>query len=549
MQNPYLKTLLFLLTSSFLYFNANAQVLQCKQSVNFADLDINNVRARHYASGNMWFDPIHRNPHYEVPKGSGKHSMFSFDLWFGAVDEMGRRRMDLQRYSGSLSSPKYFPGPLNDIGDTFSDVCEHYDRVWKINKTTLDSFRQGLLNEIPKDILEWPARNNPHIAYSPEGDLAPFVDVNGDHNYNPINGDFPEILGDQTLWWVFNDKGAYGSPLASKTLQIDGQCMAYAYKDVPALQNHTFYKYTFTNKSQLRLDSVMVGMFIESDLGQFDDDYVGCDTLREMGIFYNGDAVDGSYGEDIPMVGVKLLQGTQKEDETYSGLYTCWFRGKNWTVWGLPENENSAFNGLWGLSGDGRAMTYGGNGQGSGQGNTTLYMYPSDPTDPEGWSECSEEHQPSDRHLVMGIGPTSMQNLEQKEFHFAVLWVKTGVEYPCPSFEPLQRAADLAQGLFDEGLITNIEENPTLINQTSKLHLFPNPITAHSHLFLEQNPNQTFQKGKMNLFDSLGRLVKSMELKDKHHNEWQVSELQSGVYFYRLQWQNGGMENGKLMVQ
>ena len=94
--------------------------------------------------------------------------------------------------------------------------------------------------EIPSIIKNWPATradDDPeNIAYY----LAPFYDKDGDGEYNPSNGDYPyydidnelchtkiptmeeevhgtmhgsiladQVLkGDQTLWWIFNDKGA-----------------------------------------------------------------------------------------------------------------------------------------------------------------------------------------------------------------------------------------------------------------------------------------------------------------------------------------------------
>ena len=544
MQKQYFKALFFLL---LFYFNSYAQLPQCERGVNFADLDINNVRARHWASGSMWFDPFGSEPHYEIPKGSNQTMFFSFDFWFGAVDEMGRRRTDFQTYAGNQGNTKYFPGPLNDIGDTFVEICEHYDRVWKINKSTIDSFRLGLLSEIPKDILEWPAHNNPHITYSPENELAPFIDVNGDQNYNPMDGDFPEILGDQTLWWVFNDKGGYGSPFADRTLQIDGQGMAYAYNSIPELQNHTFYRYTFTNKSNLRLDSVIVGMFADVDLGQFDDDFMGCDTLRNMAIAYNGDAYDGDYGEDIPMIGLKLLRGLQKGTEEHSGMYTFWTRPKTFSIWGIPETFKEAFFALRGLSDGGSPMTYGGVGYG---GETpTLFMFPSDPTDEEGWSECSENNPPAERKFMIGTGPITLEHLESATLDFAVLWTDENVEYPCPSFAPIQEVADYVQDLFDNEILTNIEEKPTSTNSKSSIHLFPNPAAENTILSLEQNPNQAFQTGEWKLFDATGKLMGSVTLKASHRNEWKFSGLPSGIYFYQLQWENGSMESGKWVVQ
>ncbi|MEZ4883098.1 MAG: T9SS type A sorting domain-containing protein [Chitinophagales bacterium] len=539
MQNNYFKTLFVLL---FIHFNVHAQLPQCEKGVTFADLDINNVRARYWASGNMWFDPLTTHPHYEVPKGSGKHSMFSFDFWLGAVDEMGRKRIVFQNFAGQWSlGERYFPGPLDDIGDTYPEICKYYDRIWKINKSALDSFRLGLFTQIPKDILEWPAKNNPHISFSPNRELAPFIDLNGDDNYNPMDGDYPEILGDQALWWVFNDKGGYGSPYLDKTIQLEIHAMAYAYNSVPALQNHTFYKYTFSNKSNLRMDSMMIGMSIVPDLGQYDDDYMGCDTLRNMAIVYNGDDFDGEYKEDIPMTGIKLLQGPQKNDGTHADLYTCWHRGGDPNIWGFPEYEEQGYNGLWGLLKYGSPMTY--------NGETFLHMFPSDPKDENGWSMCSLDYPAQNIRMLMGIGPFTIQPNQQKELHFAVLWVREGVEYPCPSFAPIRQAADYVQALFDEGLITNIEEKPTTNLQSSTIQLFPNPATTNTLLTLEQNPKQVLQSGTLQLFDSLGKLVKSVALKETQRNEIELFSLQSGIYFYRLQWERGNIENGKLIVQ
>ena len=170
------------------------------------------------------------------------------------------------------------------------------------------------------------------------------------------------------------------------------------------------------------------------------------------------------------MMGVKLLQGMQREDGTYSDMYSCWFRGGDFSILGFPENELQGYRGLWGLLKDGSPMTH--------NGEPVLYMFPSDPKDENGWSECSELHPPSDRRLFMSIGPVTMEHLEQKEFHFAVLWIRDNIEYPCPSFAPIQEAADCVQDLFDSGLITSIEGQPTPQQQHAQIHLFPNPFAA-----------------------------------------------------------------------
>ena len=35
--------------------------------------------------------------------------------------------------------------------------------------------------------------------------LAPFVDVDYDGLYNPALGDYPDVMGDQAIFFIFND--------------------------------------------------------------------------------------------------------------------------------------------------------------------------------------------------------------------------------------------------------------------------------------------------------------------------------------------------------
>ena len=48
----------------------------CAPGSGRTDLDLNNVRATIFTSGDMWWD-LNNNPKYEIPKGTGKHSMFA----------------------------------------------------------------------------------------------------------------------------------------------------------------------------------------------------------------------------------------------------------------------------------------------------------------------------------------------------------------------------------------------------------------------------------------------------------------------------------------
>ena len=63
---------------------AKASSAKCLSATNSNELTINNVRAYIETNGTMWNKEI---AEYEVPKGSGKSSMFAAALWIGGLDD------------------------------------------------------------------------------------------------------------------------------------------------------------------------------------------------------------------------------------------------------------------------------------------------------------------------------------------------------------------------------------------------------------------------------------------------------------------------------
>ncbi|MEL7362720.1 MAG: hypothetical protein AAFN13_11665, partial [Bacteroidota bacterium] len=83
---------------------ASAGVATCELGTATADLDINNVRARLYNTGGLFWrggDPV-----YEVPKGSGVQAIFASGIWIGGqVDEV-------LRFAGAdYGNWEFWPGP------------------------------------------------------------------------------------------------------------------------------------------------------------------------------------------------------------------------------------------------------------------------------------------------------------------------------------------------------------------------------------------------------------------------------------------------------
>ena len=330
----------------------------CLPASSSNELTVNNVRAYLETGGTMWFKEV---AEYEVPKGSGKTSMFSAGLWIGGRDINGQLKLAAVRFR--QVGDDYWTGPLKIQGaSTTQTMCIKFDKHFKITRAEVDEHisSHGTSGYVmPSSIANWPAHGDEGYSYY----LAPFKDVNGNGVYDPATGDYPYydinndlcpwtedniaaaaahtlprtpedimyygndwhnsngmiyadhvLKGDETLFWIFNDNAgphteSSGSPIG---LEIRGQAFGFATND--ELNNMTFYSYEIINRSTYTLTNTFFSQWVDPDLGYAKDDYVGCDVARGLGYCYNGSNVDGTgqieaYGDQPPAVGVDFFQG------------------------------------------------------------------------------------------------------------------------------------------------------------------------------------------------------------------------------------------------
>ena len=268
-------------------FIAKAQT--CVPATGQIDLDINNVRARLLAGGDMWWDQGLGSARYEVPKGSGHHTMFASSLWLGGIDAGGKIHVAAQTYRQTGND--FWPGPIDTSLQINATQCGIYDRHWRVTKAEIQSHIINPLNST-QAITSWPAKGNNVGGGIINRDLAPFVDVNNNGIYDPINGDYPKINGDQAIWWVINDIGNAHTESQARALGVEVQVMAYAFATNNILNNTTFYNYNITNRSDTTYNDFYIGYWTDSDLGDGFDDYIGYDSTRNAAIYYNSDNSD-----------------------------------------------------------------------------------------------------------------------------------------------------------------------------------------------------------------------------------------------------------------
>lgn len=209
---------------------------------------------------------------------------------------------------------EYFEIPIGNLTHSqISQILSWYERDWR----------------------EWP------VQYG-----APYIERNGIAGYQPpppftvdfthhdlISGNYdePGIAGadnsspaDQVIWTVYNDLdrstnlGLFGS----EPLGLEIQVTLWGYKSTLRINNGYFKRVRIINKGGVDIgggkkgsfwiDSLFIGIWSDVDIGNFADDLIGCDTLRQLAFCYNNTSTDAEFKRfnlTPPAVGYALLYG------------------------------------------------------------------------------------------------------------------------------------------------------------------------------------------------------------------------------------------------
>lgn len=402
-----------------LAMDSRAQSGTCPTGEAEAYLQVNNVRARILNTGNLFW---RGNPNvYEVPRGSGLNVIFATGFWMG-----GQVDGEL-RFAGSTYGPyEFWPGPDRNLSQSMD--CAARDRMYEVTSADLRALDAG---ESPtRDVREWPWQWG-----------APVVDGDGNaFNYDLEGGDRPEVLGDQSIYWIMHDAGGEHGRFDSEPLGVEVHVTAFAasHPGNPSLDNTTYYRYRIVNRNIHPIKDAYLGYFMDPDLGAAFDDYVGSDSTLHMMYAYNADNDDqGYYGEAPPAVGFQAMSrpladsdgldndedGQVDEPGEMMEMSAFVFYPGGGGVMGSPGYAQDAYNYLQGRWKDGQSVTYGGNGR-DFSAEPFSYMYPAMP--PAFWSEVDVDstgvsNPPSDRSGVMGIGPFNLDPGEDTELVMAVI--------------------------------------------------------------------------------------------------------------------------------
>lgn len=512
----------------------------CSPAVALASLEFNNVRARIDATGgSMWQDRANSIAAYNVPKQNSETdplytAIYAGALWIGGEDPTGQLKVAAVQFRQGGAND-FWPGPLTSDGNAEVDAqtCEIFDQFFGISRPMVNEFVSWFQDpssnpgyQIPAAILNYPGKGNTvkkkQQAYYVAEELAPFYDYDGDGVYDPTKGDYPKydligdvdcrttrdirLFGDSTIWFVFNDKGNTHteSQGASIGMEIRGQAFAFATND--EINDMTFYNYELINRSSFTFTDTYFGQWVDADLGNSNDDYVGCDASRGLGFAYNGDNYDEDangvtgYGATPPFIGVDFFEGPYMDNDSidnplttnipqalaqngipYSGLGIGYGDGvidnerygmRKFVYYNIgavvngngdPRTAVDYYNYLQGIWLDGvGSMTWGGVGNPSVTGNTTQadLLFPGDsdplywstqgnPVTPVPWTEVEAGNPPGDRRFIQSAGPFTLLPGAVNDITVGVVYARALSGDNTASLSALKVADDKAQSLFD----------------------------------------------------------------------------------------------------
>ncbi|MBL4709461.1 MAG: T9SS type A sorting domain-containing protein [Flavobacteriales bacterium] len=493
-------------------------------------------------------DPVFSNTidgmaNFEYPKTSGNHGIYTANF-IVAAKKVGQFSYTVHPLN--INSPSFAPGPISNT----AGLPDNY--LVKVSTQEILSHQTSFNHPgytIPKGIEEWPAYGDSLLGIAT--DLAPFVDFNSNGCYDPQNGDYPIIKGDEAIYWINHPD--------DQNLELEYHWMLYGFNSPNTELDQTlFLQYTIVNRAVEVYDSVKVGFYFDADLGASSDDYVGCDSLNDILYSYNGYLTDpgtrGSpgYGNRVPAIGVKFLSDRLSNLMHFGiGVFTG--------APSRPQDWINMMNSRWKY---GQQLRYGGNGFNSAgvTTNTTTHMFTGNPYLQTGWTEITPggielSNHPGDRTLFGSIPYFSLQPNERKSIEIVVGFGKNPdtnsvIGQNISTLVNVLNAADSAWNTIvvspsSWALTDSCNVITSLVSiyddNKEKLRIYPIPTT--NDLTIE-SPIEILE---VQLFDMKGVLMKQY-FDNRTTVILGLGDLEGGFYMLRVRNLNEEWENKKIVV-
>ena len=516
---------------------------------NSANIDINYVDAPMRANGGLfnYDDNLMRygTDMLKVPKFDYLKTVYSAGLW-QTGEIVNTVAAAIQTYA---EENNYEPGPINlQTEQRDTNLINKYNKVWKVDRAEILAFNENFKNgnvangsyTIPESIMQWPAMGD--IAKGEPRYIAPFIDENNDGVYNPMQGDYPKIKGDQALFLVMNDLKPRNNP-DEKPLLTEVRLIAYAYtcnrllpSQLQDVMNYTvFYEYTIINRNPNPISDYRFGFWTDFELGNNSDDYVGCNPKEHYAFAYNGKDFDegpDGYGENPPAIATILVDSLKvKSTQASSGMTNCMMYLNDFSLNGNPSTAfhfSSYMHSKWK---DTSPLWYQ-----NRINDTALHIYPfNDDLKGRGhWSMDSVSFIPNDKRMIMASGGHTLSSFDTATATIALVYARAKSGGRMASLYKLRQGVRAIQQMYNVDsfpscyeLMIGLSKNNTTFKP--QLWVYPNPASTYLYLNLNQHSGKEAQvacydilgKHQFSLLISIGKMI-------------DISQLQAGVYLLRV---------------
>lgn len=483
---------------------------------------------------------LQNTPGFEWPAGSGNHLIFSSGMTIAAKYQ-GDLRMTSASYYGEYKA--------GYTGEFLIPISDNRFKLYKVKKSDSPG-------------SSWDYDNWGLMV--PFG--APYVDINHNGIYNS-GVDKPGIKGAaETVFIALTDSDpeshTWGEGWGGGTqpLYCDLRLTIWTY-DLPQLKDAVFIRRKFINKSSNQWVSVYFNNYNDPDVGDDGDDYIGCDTLKNLQFAYNGDNDDHDYGLNPPSVGNMFLKTPMNMGaKSFATVYksstappTCMIRPN-----GAPE---WAYKFMKGLKNDGTPWLL----HESNPLVSTKFLFSGDPETNSGWTygkgmtvDCGGGNSviydtlyPHDQRMFMNTGAENFNMNPNDTAEVITVQFAARGNSNLNSVTKLKQLADSIKTIYDNGFSVGI--NPISQITPDKFNLYqnyPNPFNPVTKIKFDV-PNKSFVT--LEVFDMSGRLISELVKNEIEAGQYEVpfegANISSGIYFYRLKSDNFMISKKMLLLK
>lgn len=516
---------LFLLSISY-FSEAQYQTYQ---------LEYNNASARLRNNGVLFNNHETNRPGYRVPYNSGPELIYASSFWFGGKDFNDNLGFAGMMYG--MSGNDFQPGPYS-TNSSYSNsqyTSKYNSSIWIVNNYEINQHIQNWDSEgyvMPLSIANWPGNGDTTLGIAQH--LAPFVDLNYNGIYEPELGEYPSIKDcEQSVYMILNDDRVHTETMGER-MGIEIHYIFYQYATTDFLNNTTLVDVVVHNRGTKNWMDFKIGMFLDPDLGNSTDDYVGCNPDKNLSFAYNADNNDETnggvfgFGNNPPAFGVISLNKDLSAFVSYADFGV---------VTGPPSTASGCWNNLNGFYTDGTQILDMNN-------DPTKHIFSGDPNESNSDSEYQQGNMPGDRRVVSGYDMDDFAPGSSQKLSLAIIYNRDGDHLQ--NVTGLFAIADSIQTLYDNGTIGCETEFPENLNietkETSQFVMYPNPASGMTTIQLQENTEGTIRVYSLDGSEILTTPIQGIE------TTINTEKMSEGIYLIDLISKTTTFKKVKLVV-